>query len=266
MGKRYTPIIAFTGAMWLVALAGYSVFDNAESSTPNRIRFDNAGGIVVFDHMKHAEKYSISCERCHHESATPRDNVQSCGTCHGIEFDEAFIATHATTMTDKASCVTCHHSEFKASKWSHDEHVDDYGLDCTSCHHDEDIEPTPTNCADCHESTFGVKNAVIDASMPNIEHAVHARCADCHQDMFDAGVEGCKSCHDFTDTRALLAETGKAEVAASSADCMVCHKDQKLGDLIPNRMGAFHGQCMTCHEEAGKGPFQKDQCKQCHTK
>lgn len=265
MGKRYTPIIAFTGAMWLVALTGYSVFDIADPTTPNRIRFDNAGGIVVFDHIKHAEQYKLPCQGCHHESPVARDNVQSCGTCHGIEFDEAFKASHVTAMTDKASCVTCHHSEFKASSWDHAAHMDDYGLDCTSCHHGEDIEPEPSNCADCHESGLGQK-APNDPAMPFIANAVHTRCADCHQDMFDEGLAGCKNCHEFTNTRALFAETGKADVDAVSADCMVCHEGQKLADLIPNRMGAFHGQCMACHQEAGKGPFQKDQCKQCHTK
>ena len=150
MPKRYISVVVFTGLMAIVALFGYSIPGDVAGAVPTRIRFDNAGGKVVFDHKKHAADYAVPCERCHHESATPRENVKPCGTCHGVTFDDAFRKNHAAAINDGASCVTCHHSEYAAAKWDHDAHAQGYSPSCTDCHHDTSIEPTPTNCADCH--------------------------------------------------------------------------------------------------------------------
>lgn len=259
MPKRYISVVVFTGLMAIVALFGYSIPGDVAGAVPTRIRFDNAGGKVVFDHKKHAADYAVPCERCHHESATPRENVKPCGTCHGVTFDDAFRKNHAAAINDGASCVTCHHSEYAAAKWDHDAHAQGYSPSCTDYHHDTSIEPTPTNCADCHSDG---KNG----ASPDRKTAVHTRCAPCHADMFDAGVKGCASCHPFTDTRARFASTKEAVVGPGSASCQTCHADQKLKDLVPGRMAAFHGQCMSCHEKEGKGPFKKDQCQQCHLK
>lgn len=263
MPKRYGLIAFFTGSMLCVALSGYFLFGNTAQSDPTRIRFDNVGGLVVFDHKKHAVGYDIACERCHHESSVAREHVQPCGTCHGVTFDKDFQANHMKVITDKASCVTCHHSAYEASNWNHDEHVEAYGLSCTDCHHEPDIEPTPTNCADCHESTG--YDSTAGTSIPSIKTAVHSRCANCHQEMFDENLAGCANCHEFTNKRTLFNTTGDATIGSDSADCMMCHTE-KLEDLIPGRMAAFHGQCFTCHQEVGKGPYKKDQCQQCHIK
>lgn len=227
---------------------------------PTRILLDNAGGKVVFDHQVHAAQYKIECQKCHHENTSARENVQSCGTCHGVTFDAQFKTTHAQRINDLPSCVTCHHMEFKASKWGHAEHSKDYGVDCRSCHHtDTAIEPEPQNCANCHE-TKG------DKDMPSLRKAVHSKCQSCHQDMFDKKVQGCASCHTKVPMRAVLQETGKAPVSPLYANCQSCHLGQKAEELIPSRMDAFHASCIKCHEKAGKGPYKKDQCNQCHTK
>lgn len=56
----------------------------------------------------------------------------------------------------------------------------------------------------------------------------------------------------------------RGKVSPLYADCVVCH--EAGGDrLLLGRMDAFHKQCMGCHESAGKGPFKKGQCAQCHT-
>ena len=46
--------------------------------------------------------------------------------------------------------------------------------------------------------------------------------------------------------------------------CTECHSEQGDEDF-PSAMDAFHQQCMGCHEEMG-GPYEKDQCNQCHLK
>lgn len=48
--------------------------------------------------------------------------------------------------------------------------------------------------------------------------------------------------------------------------CGECHTATSADDGILNRMDAFHQSCMGCHEETGAGPWEKDQCNQCHLK
>ncbi len=266
MKKRYTPIFALMATMLVMLVIGY-VVPGSEEKVTQRILLDNAAGKVVFNHQKHFKDYDIDCASCHHDMIQQSENVLDCGSCHGIAFDEAFRTSHAATFAAKGdnngidSCATCHHMEFTSKDWGHDAHASDYGIDCASCHHeDTDIEPEPQDCANCHQSEG-------DEAMPALKDAVHVKCQSCHEDMFEAKVEGCVSCH----TPVLSAEIVKKnptdfQVSEQYANCLSCHVDQKLSELVPDRMTAFHTQCMSCHEEVGKGPYTKEQCNQCHTK
>lgn len=258
MQKRYLPIIVCVVLTTVVAVAGYLV-PTTSPKVPERILLDNAGGKVVFDHAAHFKGNNIACQKCHHESEKQRDDVQRCGVCHGVTFDAAFRKNHVTDIKDPASCATCHHMSLAPAKWGHDAHVKDYGVDCRDCHHkNKDIEPEPQNCADCHQQKG-------DAAMPSLRKAVHTKCQSCHEDLFAAKVQGCAKCHTKVESRPELAK-GTFKVDPLYADCATCHVGQKLKDLVPGRMAAFHGQCITCHEKTGKGPYKKDQCNQCHTK
>lgn len=291
MQKRYIPIVLCIVCAALIALVGYAI-STPTQAMPTRILLENTGGKVVFDHQVHASQYKIECQKCHHENSTPRENVQSCGTCHGVTFDETFKTTHAQRINDLPSCVTCHHMEFKPSQWGHDEHSKDYGVDCRSCHHtDTSIEPEPQNCANCHDSkvtppkadakagkagdkaakgsttaSAGGNTASKADTTPELRTAVHTKCMSCHQELFDKKVQGCASCHTKVPMRAVLQDTGKAPISLLYTNCQSCHIGKKTDDLILNRMGAFHGSCIKCHEQKGKGPYTKEQCNQCHTK
>ena len=248
--------------MAVVAVIGYLIPAPAQK-IPERILLDNAAGKVVFNHQQHARDSKIPCQTCHHESTQPRDEVQACGTCHGVKFNENFRKTHAETIKDKASCVTCHHVEFTPKvKWSHKAHAEEYGVDCRSCHHqDTNIEPEPQNCADCHQQKD-------DKAVISLRKAAHEKCQSCHAEMFEAKVKGCAQCHTKVESRARLDKSGPDafKINPIYADCASCHVGQKTQELVPDRMGAFHGQCIKCHEKNGKGPFTKEQCAQCHTK
>ncbi len=261
MQKRCIPIIIFAGILAVIAIGGY-LMPEPVKDIPTRILLDNSAGKVVFNHQKHLEGDNIPCATCHHEMIVEKEAVLACATCHGIAYDETFRATHTTAIQSVDACATCHHMEF-ASKvdWTHTAHAEDYGLDCTSCHHeDTDIEPEPQNCANCHESTG-------DETMPSLRDAVHVKCQSCHEDMFDEGVKDCASCHTTIDNRKRLKTEGATNFKLNDAyvKCATCHTT-KVEELIPNRMGAYHGQCITCHSEVGKGPYTQEQCSQCHTK
>lgn len=259
MSKKYTPITVTIVILAIVAVIGYTL-PKEEEPIPQRVLFENTAGNVVFDHILHAETYNISCETCHHESDQPREDVQKCGACHGVDFEKNHFKEHHTkTFNDLDACVTCHHMELKPAKWDHHIHATEYGLSCQDCHHnDTDIEPEPQNCANCHQGTG-------DEVIPGIKEAVHVKCAACHQEKFESA-SGCTYCHPQVSTRKVLQQTGNITISPNFASCSVCHIDKKAQELILGRMAAFHGQCIGCHEKLGKGPFKQDQCNQCHIK
>ena len=95
-------------------------------------------------------------------------------------------------------------------KFSHADHVREYGLSCIDCHHtleseDEEVEE---HCRDCHaESGFirGKQAEELDED-ELIEHylnALHAQCINCHkekkiEDRKRKIPVGCTQCHDRT--------------------------------------------------------------------
>ncbi len=271
MQKRYISILITSAVAILLAILGFFTPSPEVEKVPVRVLLENTGGAVVFDHKTHVEKYDVSCVECHHElSPTKSSNtadlkVLDCGSCHGVTFDEKFVTEHQDMMkgpfTEKMQCATCHHIEFTKTDWGHDMHVEDFGLDCTSCHHeDTDIEPEPQNCANCHFTGY----TPADDPMPSLKTAVHARCMDCHQDYFDEGLNGCASCHFDVQTKEAVDNNSDFEFNADQMTCKACHEDVAANELIIGRMDAFHNSCASCHVEVKKGPTVDD-CAQCHT-
>lgn len=251
MQKRYVPTMVVLGILVLIAVIGYA-YPQERPAEPTRILFDNAGGKVIFDHKQHAEAYGIECKTCHHESVASTDPME-CGACHGVAITDTYRASHKTQGSDE-SCITCHHVEFVKKDWGHEEHKD-YADDCTACHHTPDIEDEPQACSNCHMDES-------DESMPSFREAAHIRCMNCHEDTFFADqLKGCQNCHTLVPQRQEL-ENGTLN-KESFSKCSSCHY-MNDGELIFNRMGAFHTQCMGCHELEKKGPYTKEQCNQCH--
>ncbi len=270
MQKRYISILIALSIAIILAAIGFFVPAEQEEKVPVRLLLENTGGAVVFDHKVHVEKYALECVACHHElspnTASSADlEVLDCGSCHGILFDEKFVAEHQDMekgiYTSKMQCATCHHIEFTKTDWGHDMHSEDFGLDCTSCHHeDTDIEPEPQNCANCHFTGY----TPADDPMPSLKNAVHIRCMTCHQDYYDEGLNGCASCHYDEPTKDILEENPDFEFNADQMTCKACHEDVPANELILPRMDAFHNSCAGCHIEVKKGPTVDD-CAQCHT-
>lgn len=269
MQKRYLPATVLAVILAAVGIGGYLAPLMAQQDakpSPQRVLMPNTGGTVVFEHNKHAALPGMTCLTCHHDSRIPDPapaDVLSCAKCHGQPFDEAFRTQHTSTF-DAATCATCHHYELAKKDWGHARHAEELGLDCRDCHHKDDtIEPEPMSCASCHEEGKAPtrKKAKIGTA-PNLADAVHARCASCHEDMFARKAQGCASCHEL---KAMRKAPATDKVSPLYADCATCH-ETGAAKLVPGRMDAMHGQCMGCHQKLGKGPFEKSQCAQCHTK
>ncbi|WP_319543777.1 cytochrome c3 family protein [uncultured Pseudodesulfovibrio sp.] len=246
MQKRYLPIAIVTGVLFLIAAGGY-IIPASSNGPPLRTLLDNKGGKVILNHINHIQTMQKDCGVCHHTSGNDV-NPPKCTACHAKKFDDIFVANHQNTLDEKL-CASCHHPSSTIDNFSHDNHADEYsGGDCLTCHHDPSIELEPQACSNCH---MDGSNSVL-----NLKEATHTRCADCHDDMYKDGIKGCSNCH----TRSVNLP-GKLE----QKTCTTCH-ETPVDQLIPTTMNAFHIQCMSCHEEMGKGPFGDEACYQCHMK
>ncbi len=259
MSKRYLHIAAICCVLLFVALAGFLWPESKPllplTPPPQRILLENLGGRVVFEHQAHAERYNISCESCHHERSKSSPIVSPCGTCHGVVEKPDFAKNHTQEPQNQVNCVTCHHNEFAEIRWNHARHQVTVAQQCGTCHHtDQRSLPEKKRCITCHKEDSVRRDKV------------HLRCNSCHSDWLSQDMKECRACHALTPTRERLAERGSIQLNPKYVRCGTCHLEQNPEDLIPSRMLAFHGQCMSCHEKQGKGPFKKDQCNQCHTK
>lgn len=255
MPKRYFPIAVLTAILAAVAIFGYLTPPESEAEIPKRILLDNSGGKVVFNHVAHARDYKVDCKECHHEVQDDPSQSLPCGDCHGVDVVDTWVEEHITAFTQDHQCATCHHVEFERNTdWGHDMHVENDLAACTDCHHDESTEPEPTDCGECHDMEGS-------EDMPGLRDAAHERCKTCHEDLFEEGLAGCESCHVSINQMDAL-KAGALQEDFST--CTSCHQEKSTNELLMNRMNAFHAQCMGCHQKEGKGPFEKDQCNQCH--
>lgn len=275
MDKRSIPIAIVGCILALAGLAAYFAFPAAPpEATPARLLMENPGGRVVFTHKAHATPGGAygdnSCASCHHELKIAPDTVKAaetpqvmlCTACHGTADDPGFIAAHQEFYKAQGddACVSCHHGSMAgySDKWSHDDHQTYAGDDCQACHHEYSYEYKPgrtmnikpQKCSNCHTAKPNPMTPTI------LKDAAHAKCMSCHEDLFDKGFAGCTTCHSMKSSAQELKNGTFDKVYPS---CSSCHKP------IPGSMDAFHGNCMSCHDKAGKGPGKAAPCAQCHT-
>lgn len=270
LNKRSIPIAIVSCILALAGLAGYFAVPVDTGAEPARLLMENPGGRVVFTHKDHATPGGaygdIACAACHHdlkiagqEGEAP--SVMLCTACHGTADDPDFIASHQDTYRAKggdASCISCHHGSFAglSDKWSHEAHFEYSGEDCESCHHPDYARKSgqimlvkPQKCSNCHTARPN------PLSPTTLKDASHIKCRTCHEELFESGSEGCATCHTFVSSK----DAAKDGKSPDYTACSTCH-----GAMIGG-MDAYHGNCMSCHDKAGKGPGKEAPCTQCHT-
>lgn len=102
---------------------------NAESFPeivePKLVKFETDGGLVVFDHFKHAspDEYDLGCDECHHgyKPEKKKTFVMSCRRCH-------------------------YNTKYEKICENADTHVRCIGKNCLNCH-----EEGKENCEMCHK-------------------------------------------------------------------------------------------------------------------
>ncbi len=246
---------------------------------------------VPFDHKAH-EKYSDSCQACHHAG------MEACDKCHTLGgTKEGGLVTFEQAMhlkSGKFSCVGCHAA--KQAK-----------PNCAGCHHDivETGQPQKAACKLCHLPsetaaqvaglTKEAKNALAenmlkgramnpgtyavndipekvtikelsDKYLPSeLKHREHV--LELMKGMKDSPLANyfhsdpgtmCQGCHHNSP----LSKTPPA--------CVSCHKNivgrASFDPREANRPGllaAQHGQCMSCHKDMAVKPVATA-CTECH--
>lgn len=251
-------------------------------------RLDASLPPVPFNHQSH-EQYTDSCRVCHHAS------MESCSTCHtqgGI--DKGGNVTFEQAMhrrTAEGSCIGCHQAKQEEAN-------------CAGCHNSI-LQARPANVANCQlchmpgatpagspqqkaamaESLLqGRKTGpdpFLSAGLPGkveikelsnkfqpvtMDHAKHL--AGLQKGMQDSKLAAyfhsnpgtiCQACHH------------NSPAAKNPPTCSTCHaKTQGVvaaADEIsrPGLQAAYHGQCMSCHQDMGIKPVATA-CTECHQK
>ncbi len=165
--------------------------------------------------------------------------------------------------------------------FDHAVHADYYGMPCESCHHEIEFATDPAAaeadilaCGSCHGADFKSEDY---ASMHMAEFSTDLQCVTCHHYQFEdsdpdtnfhhekltRNMDNCLACHNEVSNPEKLATDPDFMMDFAQASCATCH-DESPTDLLGSRMDAFHNSCMGCHEDLGVGPYEDDQCAQCH--
>ncbi len=243
---------------------------------------------VPFKHEVH-ERANETCRSCHHET------LNKCSDCHTETGKEegAYVqlaqSMHSTSSAQ--SCIGCHKEARKVKN-------------CAGCHAGMPEKPfADENCSLCHRvdrSTLGpwpMSKTAIDEVAVQATKASAGMSIKLTDDQIPEKVlidvlidqyEGAQFPHRQV-FRALEARIGDNAMAGHFHDqpttlcmgchhqspasleppkCASCHGDasQGLQDGRPGLMGAYHGQCISCHQEMDIREPAATDCGKCHKK
>ena len=222
------------------------------------------------------------CLACHREW----DGPNKCGSCHEQQGGSAAAGvtpSQAHPLTPKAPVRVVYQTtaaEGKTVTFFHNDHVERFGLECSSCHQQE-------SCSTCHRVKAGgpdTATTLMRASPPGRTTAeAHARCSTCHVN------QACATCHAGGGSRSAgfdhRASTGWAlnrfhtpltcarchtvpgQFTRLSTDCNSCHKNwqagfdhKKTGLALDETHASL--ECVSCHED--KAFSAPPVCTGCH--
>ncbi len=206
---------------------------------------------ATFDHKTHTMDVGLECNSCHDDLFSMQRGTavnshkftmkamaegQFCGSCH--DGDTAFA-------TD-TNCMACHGvaedpivwNEPTKAAFSHTSHVEEMGLECSSC----------------HSGTFAMKKGAAtankDFTMASFTEGKY--CGSCHNgdDAFDAATQ-CESCHFPPTEKIVFTQPVKSvvfdhdiHVTRESLSCESCHKE-----VFTMKKGTVEGEELTFSED-----------------
>lgn len=242
---------------------------------------------ATFEHKVHTMDAGMECSSCHDDIFSMQRGVavkskkftmqamaegQFCGACH--DGDTAFA-------TD-TNCMACHGVEEEPLMWheptkasfSHTAHVEEYELECSSC----------------HSGTFAMKKGAAtankDFTMAAFKEGKY--CGACHNgdDAFDSATQ-CESCHYPPTEKIVFNQPVKSvvfdhniHVTKAELSCESCHKEvftMKRGTIEGEELAfsddpaekrkyleKLHNKfCGTCHDSSQAFGYLT-RCTVCH--
>jgi len=220
------------------------------------------------------------CMDCHRKW----DNSTSCTSCHPLlqnetqsriddEMARVLGRQHPKVDEPLQLLYETSYDKGKMVTFYHDEHVNLFGLECSSCHQDD-------GCISCHNKNPLTAKPTL-AKERTFEQQ-HSKCIACHQD------HSCDKCHTasplprFEHTRSTGFElkfyhadltcnkchTTNDYTKKLSNDCTTCHKTWELGTFDHKKTGfsldEMHSDfdCESCHTD--KKYNTKPVCGDCH--
>ncbi len=242
---------------------------------------------VAFNHKIH-ESSVKSCKSCHHES------LKGCRDCHTVPGDKKgnFISLESAmhNQTSQNSCVSCHsnkkkenecagcHSIIPEKNFSH--------MACSQCHEVDKSQITINSSPDMKimvelakrttklrsESYDNISEKIPEKVIIDVLSDEYKPVDFPHLKMFNQIKSRikknnlarsfhkddktlCMGCHHYSPS------------SLTPVKCQSCHsKAGKPNDNIPDLKAAYHGQCISCHNEMKiEKPVGTD-CVSCHLK
>jgi predicted CXXCH cytochrome family protein len=241
---------------------------------------------VPFKHAVH-EAANETCRSCHHET------LKKCGDCHtetGLPDGGKVQLAQAMHKGDSTrSCIGCHNTEQKEKN-------------CAGCHASMPVKPfVEENCSLCHRvdrSALGpwpmdraaraevaanafrenpgrpaglddekIPDKVVIDGLTDVYEGVHFP----HRQIFRAieqRIADNRMAGHFHDQQTTLCMGchHHSPPSLQPPKCASCHGEafRHAQDGRPGLVGAYHGQCISCHQEMGiKEPAATD-CNKCH--
>jgi hypothetical protein len=241
---------------------------------------------VAFDHKGH-EAQTQSCKSCHH------DTLKKCSECHTLDGGEkkgGFVSLSSAMHSAQAdqSCMGCHKKQTAVPE-------------CAGCHARMPTiaKKDPASCTACHNVQSDQYREAQDLSkLATKEVAVRSQgytkvLADKIPEIvviedLSAEYEPSRFPHGKV-VRAILEKTDDNSLARTFHEnqaglCMGCHHNSprsleppkcgschdKNGPVSgsdstkPGLKGAFHGQCISCHQEMKVTQVLANDCVKCH--
>ncbi len=223
---------------------------------------------------RHAE---LNCDQCHQPRFHRWENL---ARDNSTDEESTFLGLSST-------CTACHE----------DEHGDQLGDDCMTCHNESEWKPAPgfvhnrdaeylltgkhldLSCEKCHVEFDRVsedESVIVHAGTPTTfikyTNLTFANCVDCHRDPHDGRLSNnCARCHttdgffsanaseEFDHSRTGFPLVGLHQ----QVDCKKCHVSGKMTDPIA------YETCVSCHNDEHQGQFadrsDRGRCDACHT-
>lgn len=228
--------------------------------------------------------YPVECQLCHQDTESWKEwefthNLDKCEECHSKTNSNDFtvVSPDSGECLRISECASCH---------VYNDHEENYGMKCTSCHNNyESWLPANVNhtglenCYQCHTDDKPKQHSNLMCSYCHTEQdwttiifshpdTIGQDCASCHQAPAGHSSGSCSMCHTMTSwgettifhTMGNCTSCHNAPANHFPDLCITCHVTQSWQEIYYSHDGKF--ACNECH--AAPANHYLGECEDCH--